>query len=176
MFNKITTIRIIFLIVLFQSCNFSSYQIIRESKLPKSNLSLKKYYVFPENFVDNSIFITEAYKHLASNNTQSLNKLLVKSNNKKDDNYYLIKAFYHFKKGEFDQADSCLNKIDSSNSNYLINLLHADILYENDKLDDTISYKQHYKNYQYTYDNYVTNDTIRDIIKLRTRQLKYTYW
>lgn len=158
------------------SCTQPKYFVKLESDLSQIDWknNLLNYIPLMDNDLKKSIILDTTYKLIHLKKYSKLNKFLssVQSDNP---DLFLAKTLYHISKTEYQLAANNLRMINEDSYALLKELLFIDLSYELAKLNGSKDFKKFLQDYQTLIDKYPDNETLKNIITLRIRYIRYNY-
>lgn len=164
------------LIIGLMSCTQTKYFVKSESDLSQIDWehNILNYIPLLDSDLINSSILDSTYNLIGLRKYSKLNKYLSNVQSENSD-FYLAKTLYFISKSEYQEASKYLRKISGQQYTLLKDLLFVDLSYELARQNSSMNYKKFLQDYQTIIDKYSDNESLRKIITLRTRYIRYNY-
>lgn len=164
------------LIIGFISCTQTKYFVISAKDLLRVDWenNILNYIPLMDNDLENSSILDSTYNLIVMRKYSKLNNYLTSIHAETSD-FYLAKTLYFISKSEYLEASKNLRNISAEQFEIVKALLYVDLSYELAKQNGSKNYKKFLQDYQTVLDKYPDNESLKKIIALRTRYIRYNY-
>lgn len=171
--------KLIFFVVLligFTGCVQTKYFVKMETALSKLDLdkSLVIYIPVADSDVFSSAILDSSYRLLQRKQFDHLSHYL-KTLHSETSDYYLSKTLLYMAQTKYREASEYLHRIDDGQYQLTKQLLTIDLRYELSRTAGSNDFSLLLHEYQTLIDTYPNNESLRKIISLRIRYIRYNY-
>lgn len=170
---------LILLFVALYSCTSPKYFTQKQSELVRLDLdhSITNYIPLDDQELGNSEILDSAYVLIVDKKLTKLEKYLhaVEKTVVHSSDLYLSKTLLAITRKDYRTAALSLKQVDETEYPLLKNLLSIDVDYEIAHENGTFRYNEFLKSYQQLIDSYPDDNTLKKIVAVRLRYLRYNY-
>jgi hypothetical protein len=174
-------IKILFLVLTvgLYYCTPPKYITQKQSEILKLDLdnSITNFIPLADDELIRSKVLDSSYNLIMNKKLSRLDRYLtsLESSGIVSSDLYLSKTLLCISQNKYMDAIHSLNKIGDSDFTFLKQLLSIDLTYEAAKINGATDYNGFLKNYQALIDSYPDNTSLKKIIAIRLRYLRYNY-
>ncbi len=176
---KNKTLLILFLSIGMYSCISPKYIVIRQSEIATLDLehSVTNYIPVADEYLQHSVILDSTCTLIDKQKFSKLENYLMALENKgiNSPDYKLSKSLLLISQKEYSGALKCILTINDSEYSMIKDLLVIDLNYEISRFNEVFDYKTFLKIYQSLIDKYSDNSSLRKIVAIRLRYLRYNY-
>lgn len=176
---KNKTLLILFLSIGMYSCISPKYIVKRQSEIATLDLdqSVTNYIPIDDAYLHHSFILDSTCALIDKKEFSKLNSYLMTLQKEgiSTSDYQLSQSLLLISRKEYREALNCLFKINESEYAMVKDLLTIDLNYEISRLNNVFDYTTFLKSYQDLIDKYPHNPSLRKIVGIRLRYLRYNY-
>jgi hypothetical protein len=172
----------LFFLLLFlglYSCTPPKYITKRQSEIVNLDLdnSITNYIPIADEDLNKSKILDSSYNLIIFKKYSELKSYLnsLEASGVSSSDFYLVKTLLLITQKEYSDAITSLRKINDSDYTLLKRLLSNDLIYEITRIKGQSNYDSFLKNYQDLIDSYPDNNSLKKIVAIRLRYLRYNY-